>query len=200
MKKLDPDVDYPFRSSLTKVARCGMCIHFSSYVEETEHDPLFYEKCELGKEKCELGKEIRYPYMANEHDCQDYMYKPFKVPRIKEGYIKIFIGEIKKLKECDDCSHNLENYCEGVSHFPFKTTPRCEFFRNKELICKHAIPYFQYGTTIRNNYCSLEPSKREGDMKRGWKWSCPWAHEKTAEYYKCYEPMKRESIKILKSN
>lgn len=179
MHILDPVIEYPFRASLIKIARCGMCENTIREDHGRDGDLVI---------ECTMGLELIYPLITGEHKCKLYKYKPIPQVKVPKNKLKTFVGLIDQLKECKQCSHNLQGYCDGIKWFPFETDPKCEFFRAKNLICKYAIPYFQYGSTMRNNYCQLEPEKRAGDNKRGWKWNCPNAHEKSAEYYKCYNP------------
>ena len=160
--KLEDDVGYPFRASLTKKARCGMCIFFSGMENLT----------------CKVGHKLIFPLINGEHHCKDYRYKPW-------GTI---LKHSPRSAECKDCSHLYMGVCDGIKHHPFQKEPTCEFFRHKDLTCKNAIPMFQYGSYIRNNYCKLPPHLRDGDSSRSWKWMCPNAHTPDIEHRKCYKP------------
>jgi len=169
-EELKVDKEYPFRASLTKVARCGMCANQENYCCNKEHD-------------------IIYPTIGGEHKCLDYEYKPDHIYLLPENKILIFTGLIDKLSECNRCSHLLYERCNGIKWYPFKIkNGKCEFFRDKSLICKYAIPYLQYGNHNRNNFCTLPPEERDGDYtKRSWKCNCPNAHKEGIEYRKCYQ-------------
>ena len=170
---LEADKEYPFRASLTKIARCGMC-------RNGVGDYLVIS--------CSKNHKLVYPLICGEHECPDYEYKPDHIEIIPEDKTLIFTRLIDRLLECNQCSHLLYGRCTGVKWDPFKIKDgKCEFFRDKSLICKHAIPYLQYGNHHRNNFCTLPPEERDGDTRRGWKWNCPGAHEKDIEYKKCYQ-------------
>jgi len=166
---LEVDKEYPFRASLTEVARCGMCANQENYI-------------------CSKGHNIVYPTITGEHECTDYKYKPDCIVVIPENKVFTFVGLRDRLPECNQCSHLLYGRCDGLHWYPFRIKDgKCEFFTDKSLICKYAIPYLQYGNHNRNNFCTLPPEERDGDTKRGWKWNCPNAHEKGIEYKKCYK-------------
>ncbi len=139
---LSPRKSYPFRSSYIKKARCGTCQFNNDF-------------------SCLKGNEILFPTMAQEHNCKDYQYKKDSVPIIPKDKILLFRGLSDKLKECNDCTHNFENRCEGLKWFPYTKHGECEFFRHKNTICKNAVPYLQYENHIRNNYCKLPPHLRD---------------------------------------
>ena len=184
--KLENEKDYPFRASLTKVARCGMC---ENYVEPDYEDgniPI--------SDYCEKGHEVVGPTITGEHDCKDYEYKPDRIDMPPEGRIFRFNGYVggseEMFNECYTCGHNFMGQCGGIGWVPIrKVNGVCEFYRDKKLTCKHAIPILQYGDHIRNNYCRLPPEKRDGDCSRGWKWHCCNAHTPYVESWKCYEPI-----------
>jgi len=171
---------------LTKNARCGMCVNIKSF----ESKPNKNYGVMVGFE-CSEGFEIQYPTITHIHHCKEYKFKKVKVKKIPRGKINIFIGLIDELKECKSCSYNFKRYCDGIRWHPFEITPKCEFYINKNLICKHAIPHFQYNNSIRNNFCSLHPVNRDREMNRGWEWQCPLAHSQYSYPYKCYEPKKK---------
>lgn len=118
--------------------------------------------------------------------------------RVSKRYGKHFIKTIgfaykEAYPQCKNCSHFFADKCEGMKWFPFKTKP-CEFFRDKDLLCIHAIPYIQEDGFTRNNHCSLDVKQRDSseDVSRGQDWNCPLAHTKLVEYYKCYKAIKEE--------
>lgn len=156
--ELDDDRDYPWQSSLTKVARCGMC----------------RMRISLG-DSCIAGHRIVYPLMVGEHNCRDYRYLPDIIIILKPKY-----------PECELCSHWFKGVCSGIEWRSFRTRSICEFYRDARTICEHAIPTLQYGDHHRNNYCTLPPDQRDGDAKMGWKWMCPNAHNSHVEHLKCY--------------
>lgn len=174
---LEKDKDYPFRASLTKVARCGMCLYNGHFKNGclTDYD-------------CEKDHDIKYPTITNEHDCKDYKYLDDTI-EVKEGMIyRGYSTPEPEFPECKECGYNFKGKCSGIQWIPIPIkNGKCQFFRDKNLICKYAIPTLQYSNHFRNNFCSLDPKLRDGDMKRGWKWMCPTAHEKYAEHYKCYK-------------
>jgi hypothetical protein len=149
--------------------------------------------------KCEEGKELAYPLITNEHDCESYVYRSHRVRIIPDAKIATFVGLINRLKECDRCSYQFHEYCDGLHRYPFELkNGTCEFFRDKKLICRFAVPHFQYGTTMQNNYCKLKPEKRDGDSNQGWKWCCPSANTPRAERLKCYQARKRSFFSRIK--
>lgn len=156
--ELDDDKDYPWRSSLTKVARCGMC----------------KMRISLG-DSCIAGRRIVYPLITGEHDCRHYRYLPDIIIILKPKY-----------PECELCSHWFKGICSGIEWRSFRTRSICEFYRDARTVCVHAIPTLQYGDHHRNNYCTLPPEQRDGDSKMGWKWMCPNAHTRYCEHLKCY--------------
>lgn len=177
--ELDPEKDYPFRSSLTRVARCGMCKKSKKVMN------LAIE--------CKKGLELKYPLLANEHDCKHYEYESHCIEEIPDDKIHNFIGIEARRPECNQCSHLLLGYCSGLRWHPAGIKDgKCEFFRDKKFTCKHAVPCLQYANGLRNNYCKLDPSKRDqtDNKNLSWKWMCPWAHEKSVETLKCHEPIK----------
>lgn len=129
---------------------------------------------------CMAGHQLQYPLMVTEHDCPDYEHEPSWVPKAN-------VFTVTGLPECADCGYHLHDRCSGKGWIPAKTDPRCEFFRHKNLTCKHALPILQYGTDYRNNRCSLPPEQRSGSMANGKEWCCPNAHRWTS--MKCYEPI-----------
>lgn len=158
--ELDNDKDYPFQSSLTKVARCGMCQNMIG----------------LGV-GCRARHRVVYPLMVGEHNCSDYKFQPDIINISKPKY-----------PECELCSHWFKGVCSGIEWRSFRTRSICEFYRDARTVCVHAIPVLQYGDHHRNNYCTLPPEQREGDMSRGWKWMCNNAHRSHVEHLKCYKP------------
>lgn len=159
LKELEDDKDYPWRASLTKVARCGMC-----------------QNCIGLGEGCRAGHGIVYPLINGEHACPDYKYLP-DIINIREP----------KFPECELCSHWFMGTCIGIEWHSIRTRSICEIYRDARTICEHAIPTLQYGNHIRNNYCTLPPDQRDGDAKAGWKWMCPNAHNSYTEHLKCYK-------------
>lgn len=141
--ELDDDNDYPWQSSLARVARCGMCKHYAD-------------------QGCTAGHRIVYPLIAGEHNCPDYRFQP-----------DIITIRTPKYPECDLCSHWFKGNCSGIEWHSFRTRSICEFYRDARTVCVHAIPMLQYGDHHRNNYCTLPPDQRDGDSKMGWKWMCP---------------------------
>lgn len=183
--KLEDKKDYPFRASLTKVARCGMC---KNYVE-----PKFEEDIAL-MDSCIKGHDIVGPTITGEHDCKDYEYRPDVIDMPPNGRIFRFNGYVggseAMFNECNGCGHNFMGRCNGIGWVPIrKVNGICEFFRERYKTCKHAIPVLQYGNHIRNNYCRLPPEQRDGDVSRGWKWHCSNAHTSYVESKKCYAPI-----------
>ena len=157
---------YPFRASLTKRARCAACQHLGGFL-------------------CRRGKDVQYPLYSNVHSCPAFKFKPlpFNVPQ------DCFNG--LDYPECANCGHNFRNICSGKRWIPVQIKDgKCEFFRDKKLICKYAIPYSQYCNHLRNNYCRLPPHLRdqEKDVSRGWSWNCNFAHIKGIECFSCYKP------------
>ena len=61
---LEKSKGYPWRPSLTKKARCGMCKH---------------KRGSFGL--CSQGHNMKYPTLANVHNCKDYDYEelPFEM-------------------------------------------------------------------------------------------------------------------------
>jgi hypothetical protein len=141
---------------------------------------------------CKEGLSLKYPLLVKQHHCEQYEYEPHYIIKIPEDKIHLFvgIGVQERRKECNQCAHFFHGYCDGIKWFPFDIKDgKCEFFRNKNLLCKHAIPHFQYGGTTRNNYCKLHPSKRDGDQAQSWLMRCPYAHKEHVEkYLDCYTP------------
>lgn len=175
--ELDFKKNHPFRDSLGDIARCGMCQNSKKQMTI----PI----------KCKKGHELRGPYITRKHDCKDYEYEPHYIEKIPNDKIRHFMGIETRRPECHYCGHQLYGYCSGLKWYPAKLkNDICEFFWPDDLTCKHAIPCFQYGTTIRNNYCKLDPSKRNqpDNKSNSWEWMCPWAHEESANHLKCYEP------------
>jgi hypothetical protein len=172
--ELRDEQGYPWRASLTKKARCGMC-----------------ENIRFNELECRLGHNLVYPLITGEHRCKDYKYKYELVILPPEGYIFISGVLLNSIfPECCDCAHNLLGRCDGVHCFPImRINGNCEYFRSKCLICKNAIPMFQYGSYTRNNYCRLPPHLRDDPCKNGWKWLCPAANRAEAENMNCYSPM-----------
>lgn len=120
---------------------------------------------------CAAGREIQYPTMVNEHDCPDYEYDPSGEVVEKTAF------NIPEHDYCIECAHHFNGVCDGKGWVPYKTVPRCEFFRDASMICSHAEPYIQYGNGIRNNKCIK--------FNR----SCPWAH--SSSHLACYEPVNK---------
>ena len=156
--ELEDDMDYPFLESFRKVDRCGMC----------------WNCIGLG-EGCREKYKIVYPLIGGEHNCPGYKYQP-----------DLIIVQKPKYPECDLCSHWFMGVCSGIEWRSFRTRSICEFYRDAREICKHAIPFLQYGDHHRNNYCSLPPEQRDGDAKWGWKWCCPEAQSRYIGHMKCY--------------
>lgn len=127
------------------------------------------KKSRMGEISCEAGHEIQLPTMLNEHDCKDYDYEPAGEIVAKTPF------NVPEHEYCLDCAHELNGVCDGKKWIPYKTKPRCEFFREKILICIHAYPFIQYGNGLRNNRCKL---KSDGQC-------CPWAH--IENNLKCYK-------------
>lgn len=169
-KELEPDKGYPWRSSLTKKAVCGMC--------------AFCKADEQGN--CLKKHRIIYPLLNGEHHCKDYLFRPDN-PKVYPGPF----GHAD-FPECENCAHCYNGICDGKRWLPLKREPICEFFYDKKLVCKNAIPEVQYGNHIRNNFCKLPPHLRDGDSKRGWKWRCPNAHTQYAKNLKCYKPKEED--------
>lgn len=166
-KILNDDIDYPFRASLTRVARCGLCKHHD------EHNIV-----------CAVGLDIQYPTIAKEHNCPAYEYK-------KDNFKRNMFQHCE-LQECSDCAHELDGCCTGKQWMPFKTKPHCEFYRPKWKTCHYAVPHFQEGCgpqLFRNNYCERPPEERDGIQRGDWKCRCSAAHTAGAECLSCYQPM-----------
>lgn len=158
------DESKPWRASFTKVARCGMC--------------AFYAGFNAGK--CSKGRTYIYPLITGEHHCKDYIHN--------RDQPRFFTKPEYPL--CKRCGHWFNGRCDGIRWWPHKTEP-CEFFRDRRLTCRNAIPMSQYGDHNRNNYCKLPPRLRDGDSSRGWKWLCPNAHTEYVTGLKCYKPKVR---------
>jgi hypothetical protein len=148
------------------MAKCGMC-----------------KKCEMGKLNCSEGHNLKYPLQVNEHDCPDYIYDE------SGEIVKMTLFNIPEFEYCTDCAHHFNGVCDGKRLIPFKKYPRCEFFRDKNLTCKNAIPYLQYGNGLRNNHCKLPASERKTDANRGDDWCCPIAH--MYDSMACYVPIQK---------
>lgn len=88
---------------------------------------------------------------------------------------------------CKDCAFFCGGVCDGKKWLPFRKEPGCEFFRDKNLTCRYAIPFIQYGNNLRNNQCKLPPQERKTDARNGWEWCCPDAHR--SDYMGCYKPI-----------
>lgn len=160
---------YPWRASLLNKARCATCQYH-------------YLSGDTGFE-CKKKHILQYPTYSKTHDCPDFKFKPNPPPEPDENELLF--------SECSKCGYNFMSRCDGIRWRPIgKKDSKCEFFRPKYLICKNAIPYLQYCNHLRNNYCKLPPHKREGDMKRGWSWNCPYAHKDYADGLHCYKPKK----------
>lgn len=146
------------------MATCGMC-----------------KRSERGRHHvCHAGHVVKFPLLVTEHDCPDYEYDPSGEVVINTPFNRAI------LSDCPECGFNLNGVCDGKSWIPFKANP-CEFFRHKNLTCKHAIPFLQYGNEgFRNNHCALPPEQRKTDARQHQDWCCPNAHRHTS--MKCYEP------------
>ncbi len=177
--------NYPWRDSLTDKARCACCQHYHEIPPTNEE--LAESEGQAGYTYgCSKGRELVYPLFAQEHDCPDFIFKPaaqiFPTPFNQCEYA-----------ECATCGHNLNSVCDGKQWLPVRIKEgKCEFWNDANLTCRYAIPYHQYIGGYRNNYCRLEPAKRDGDAKQGWKWNCTCAHYKWANQLKCYEPIKQD--------
>lgn len=136
------------------MARCGMC-------KRSENSRLNI---------CHAGHQVKYPLMVNQHDCPDYEYEPAGEIVQKTPF------NVQEHEYCPECAHHLDGVCSGKSWIPYKTEPRCEFFRDLHLTCKHALPFLQYGNGLRNNHCALRDDER----------CCNWAH--ISDHLDCYEP------------
>lgn len=166
--QLEDEKDYPFRKSMTYSVRCGTCQNLRQPVGP-----------------CRLDNDLKYPLMVNIHDCKDFKFRP-DIPLPPDDFT------IANLPECIECAHFFSERCDGKRWVGFKKDPVCEFYRNKNLICKNAVPFLQYGNRIRNNYCNLHPELRDGDQRNSWEHCCPTAHSSTNK--KCHtEYGKRES-------
>lgn len=140
---------------------------------------------------CNLDHKLVYPLITGEHHCKDYCFKPDVVILPPRGKIFRFSGygytAQEMFPECYNCAHNFMGRCTGLKWIPIKKIDGiCEFFREKGLICKNAIPMLQYPNHARNNYCKCPPHLRDGDGRQGWKWLCPNAHTKYVERKSCY--------------
>ena len=175
-------MDYPFRPTRTnrERARCGFC----------KFNAVFYNDGEFFGNDCTKGHKIKYPTQVTEHSCQDYQYlEDTKIEEIPDDKIKMFLGLIDKMPECGNCGHNFKNHCDGIKWYEFERRPICQFFIDKDLTCKYAVPFFQYGNHIRNNYCRLNPELRSDLYAQCWECCCVSAHKKP-KYLKCYTPKK----------
>lgn len=169
--ELSDRTDYPWRANFYTNARCSCCKIFN------------------WSSGCGKGLDVQYPTYATVHKCEGYEFNPSEYKRARRmGKIKMFMAIIDARPECAGCVHNLEGECNGIHWYPFQIkNGKCEFYRNKALLCKYAIPYFQYGERIKNHYCMKSPALRDGDQKQGWEWNCPNADSPLAEELKCYE-------------
>lgn len=158
---------YPWRASLTKIARCATC--------------------EFVVGGCRKGNELQYPLYSKTHNCPDFKFKPNPFDLVEDMFTKC------EYLECAECCHNFKDRCSGKRWYPVEIKEgKCEFFRHKDLLCKNAIPYSQYCNYLRNNYCKLPPHKRDQEerVSESWKWNCVFAHMKGIESYSCYKPRK----------
>lgn len=128
---------------------------------------------------CHAGHKVKFPLLANDHDCPDYEYDTEGEKVCKTPFNQV------EFEYCAECGFNYNGVCDGKSWIPFKSNP-CEFFRHMELTCKHAIPILQYGNEgIRNNHCALPPEQRKTAARQHKDWCCPNAHRHTS--MECYE-------------
>ncbi len=171
--KLAISKGYPWRASLSRKARCSACVNY------IEHSGFGIS--------CSEENKIQYPTYSKTHGCPDFKFKPqeeFTGPRNEFEYIPY--------PECFGCGHNFKGACSGKQWLPVKIVDdKCEFYRDKKLICRNAIPYLQYCNNLRNNYCKLPPHKR--DSNRGWGCNCPSAHYPGIEHKKCYKSKGRQA-------
>ena len=152
----------PYKS---KKAKCGMCLHYSN----DQYNPF-----------CKKGHNLKFPLIKNEHNCKDYKFIERREPSLADIFTKL------EFDYCKECAFEFNDQCSGKSWIPFKNDPKCEFFRDKKLVCKNAEPMLQYGNMLRNNYCKLPPHLRH-EGNNNWKTMCPNAHTHKAEKYKCYK-------------
>jgi hypothetical protein len=123
----------------------------------------------------------KVPTLAHEHDCEHYHYKK---DQFKPNHFQHCAHDY-----CNNCAFELDGFCSGKNWIPYKTEPKCEFYRDKNKTCVNAVPIHQEGCgpdLFRNNYCRLPPEQRDGEQSSGWKHMCYQAHTKGAEYKKCY--------------
>ena len=162
--ELSDKQDYPWRESLTNKARCACCSRYSVIAG------------------CLDDRKLVYPLYAQTHDCSGFKFKP-------ADPIRPTVFNQCERAECSTCGHNLDNVCSGKEWFPPKLKDGlCEFWRDRALTCRFAVPYHQYVGGYRNNYCRLEPEKRDGDASQGWRWNCS-AHMPFVCKLKCYQPI-----------
>jgi hypothetical protein len=183
MIELNDKQDYPWRDSLTNKARCACCQHYHE-IPPTDEEIIDSEGQAGYAYGCSKKHELVYSLFSSEHDCPDFIFKPAE---------RIFPTPFNHVEfaECTTCGHNLNNICDGKQWMPVRIKDgKCEFWRDANLTCLYAVPYHQYIGGFRNNYCRLDPSKRDGDAKQGWKWNCLSAHTLNAKYLKCYHPIK----------
>lgn len=129
--------------------------------------------------RCAKSLPMEYPLMVTETECPEYLYKPDHRPPAD-------VFTVTGLPECATCGHNVQSRCSGKGRIPFKREPRCEFWRHYKLTCKYAVPFLQYGTNYRNNYCTLPPEKRQPPTPDA-RWCCINAH--ITEMKRCWEPL-----------
>lgn len=173
----DWDVGFPWRASLTKVARCACCEHYQTDYPQN-----------LVPDSCARGHQLIYPLYTQTHHCKDFLFVP---PESRPDYCISSLFNQPEFEYCPLCSHYFKGLCDGKHWIPVQIKDgRCEFFRDRNLTCRYSIPYCQYIGGYRNNYCKLPPQYRDGDAKQGWKWNCPSAHCEGIERLKCYKPIK----------
>jgi hypothetical protein len=148
---------------------CGMC-----------KKALFDKTTLLGSMSWAAGHELKYPLITNKHDCKDFEYDQ------TGDMIRPTLFNQADLPECTRCAHEFKGICDGKAWVPIKRNPECEFFRDKSLTCRHAIPFLQYGSGIRKNRCSLPVNQRKTEARRGENFCCHNAHRNSS--MECYEP------------
>lgn len=131
---------------------------------------------------CGKALEKSYPLMVTVTDCEEYDYRP-------DWRLNPDPFTVAEWPECSDCGHMLEARCSGKQWIPVAREPKCQFWRNRNLTCIHAIPCNQYGTNYRNNRCELAPELRDPPVPDA-RWACNNAHTTTTK--KCWVPLSQQ--------
>jgi len=200
---LGDDVDHPFRPAPSKTKLCGTCTHCGEVVG-AEDAPPELEGVVLGYD-CELGIEMTFPLMVTVNACEKWEFRPNPWEERPGQVFRFALAEdagdspwavhryVDQFPECSSCGNLFRGRCEAIGWVPFDRRPRCYFFVPKGKTCRHAVPCLQYSRHYRNNFCSLEPSKRDPGWRgtpADWQRMCPDAHR--GSILKCYEPVVEE--------